>query len=257
MIFKNNPAHEKTSAEEDLNKIRGHLEIAKRELQKLERMKPLASSAAVVVHDVRNSLGVIQSTAQFVLKKLKPSDQEKKAWELVERNVETIKKILKSYLGLARQAEGRKESSSINDIVERVAHFMEAQAKKSGVNVVISLNPSVPKIHLDESSIESAVLNLAINAIEAMDKGGSLTFTTLAKDGKWLILEIEDTGPGISKDLQENLFMPFFTTKADGTGMGLYSAKAILNQNGGDIQAESRPGSTRMILSFPIGGRDS
>ena len=127
---------------------------------------------------------------------------------------------------------------------------MEAQAKKSGVNVVISLDPSVPKILLDESSIESAVLNLAINAVEAMDKGGSLTFTTLAKDDKWLILEIEDTGPGISKDLQENLFMPFFTTKADGTGMGLYSAKAILNKNGGDIQAESRPGSTKMILSF-------
>src|SRR6185295_9137885 len=106
--------------QDEIKTLRNHLDIATRELEKLERMKPLASSAAVVVHDIRNSLGIIQSTTQFALKKLKPGNEEKAAWEMVERNVETIKKILKNYLGLARQGEGKKEPASLNDLIENV-----------------------------------------------------------------------------------------------------------------------------------------
>ena len=111
----------------------------------------------------------------------------------------------------------------------------------------------VPKLLLNGSAVESAILNLAINAIEAMEKGGTLTLTTRLKEDKTIILEVEDTGPGIPEEIKGMLFTPFFTTKVSGTGMGLYSAKAIANQSGGKIHAESRPGLTKMILSFPHG----
>ncbi len=247
---KESPQPNLASLQAEIKTLQNHLEIAKRELQKLERMKPLASSAAAVVHDVRNSLGVIQSTAQFVLKKLKPAEQERKAWEMVERNAESIKKILKGYLGLARQGSGEKEKISLNELVENVVHFIELEARKKNVAIESSFEPSAPSLLLERSAMESAVLNLAINSIEAME-GGRLKFTTKLSEQK-ISLEIEDTGPGIPKEVRDKLFEPFMTTKENGTGMGLFSVKEIVKQNGGEITAQSGDGGTKMILSFPL-----
>ncbi|OGR85182.1 MAG: hypothetical protein A2901_06495 [Elusimicrobia bacterium RIFCSPLOWO2_01_FULL_54_10] len=238
----------------EVKTLQKNLQTAQDELARLERIKPLAGAAAAVVHDVRNSLGVIQSTAQFVLSKLRPSDKEKEAWELVERNVESIRNLLKGYLGLARQSESPKEESSLNEIVDRVTHFIDVQSKKNGVQVIKKLASPLPKILIEPSAVESAILNLSINGVEAMAGGGSLIFETqLNKQNKTVCLTVQDSGPGISKEARDNLFKPFFTTKAKGSGMGLYSAKAIVTQNGGKIYCESEPGRTRMILAFPHG----
>ncbi|OGR88775.1 MAG: hypothetical protein A3A86_03025 [Elusimicrobia bacterium RIFCSPLOWO2_01_FULL_60_11] len=235
----------------ELATLQKNLQAAQEELGKLERIKPLASAAAAVVHDVRNSLGVIQSTAQFVLSKLKPSAKEKEAWELVERNVESIRHLLKGYLGLARQTENAKEPTSINELVERVTHFIDVQCGKNNIKVVKDLAEPSPRVMVESSAVESAVLNLSINAIEAMAGGGTLKFITEANGSdRSFHLVIEDTGPGIPKDDLEKIFTPFYTTKEKGTGMGLYSAKAIVTQNNGRIHCESEPGRTRMVLTF-------
>jgi signal transduction histidine kinase len=212
---------------------------------------PLASAAASVVHDVNNSLGVIQSTAQFVLRHLKPSTQEKEAWELVERNVESIRRLLKSYLGLARQTEKPKELTSINELIERVTHFIDVQCTKNNIRIIKDLSMPLPRVMVESSAVESAILNLSLNAIEAIGQGGTLKFTTQdSESDKSVKFILEDSGPGISKETMENIFTPFFTTKENGTGMGLYSVKAILTQNNGKISCESQPGKTRMILTF-------
>ena len=230
------------------------LKIAHEELARLERIKPLSSAAAAVVHDVRNSLGVIQSTAQFVLSKLKPSEREKEAWELVERNVESIRKLLKGYLGLARQTESSKEEASLNEIVERVSHFVEPQCKKNNVKISMDLAPSLPKIMMDAPAVESAILNLSINGIEAMTGGGTLSFASKAQpEIKLVTLTIEDSGAGIPQDIRDKIFTPFYTTKAKGSGIGLYSARAIMQQNNGNLTYESKPGNTKMILTFTHG----
>ena len=243
---------ETTQEKSEPASLRKNLEAAQTELAALARMKPLASAAAAVVHDVRNSLGVIQSTAQFVLSKLKPSEKEREAWELVERNVESIRKLLKGYLGLARQNESPKEESSLNELAERVSRFIDVQCKNGNVRVVKHLAVPLQKIMIESSAIESAVLNLSLNAVEAMAGGGTLQFTTKNHSSPASVaLEIEDSGPGIPAEAREKLFTPFFTTKKNGTGMGLYSAKAIVTQNGGEIDCESKPGKTRMILTFP------
>lgn len=235
----------------ELASLQKNLQSAQEELARCDRIKPLASAAAAVVHDVRNSLGVIQSTAQFVLSKLKPSAKEKEAWELVERNVESIRQLLKGYLGLARQTENPKEPASINELVERVIHFIDVQCSKNNIRVVKDLATPPLRVMVESSAVESAILNLSINAIEAMAGGGTLKFTTQGNGSeKSVKLMIEDSGPGIPKEALEKIFTPFFTTKENGTGMGLYSAKAIVTQNNGKIICESGPGKTRMILTF-------
>ncbi len=229
------------------------LEAVKDEMERLERMKPLASIASSVVHDIRNSLGIISSTAQFVLSKMEQADQMKQSWEMVLRNVDTIQKILKSYLGLARQVDNRKEPVSVNDIVEHVIKYVDNQTQKAGIAVKKELDASVPNSELDVPAIESAVLNIVINAIDVMEKGGTLTFSTAHSSGqKSVTIQVRDTGAGISEKNLVKIFSPFFTTKDKGTGMGLYSAKMAVENNGGTISCESKPGTgTMMALSFP------
>lgn len=244
---------------EEVQTLRSQMEVAKKELEKLERIKPLASVASSVVHDIRNSLGIISSTAQFVLSKQKPQERERQAWELVERNVESINKILKGYLGLARQVENIKEPFSLNDLVNRICRFIENQSRKQNIKLEKSLDPSVPALMIEVAAIESSILNIALNAMEAMEHDGAITFTTRKDDaGKKVVLEIQDSGPGMPQEVLDKLFIPFFTTKKTGTGMGLYSAKVSIENNDGKISCESRAGSgTKMILSFPLNNSSS
>lgn len=240
-------------ARKELDALQSQISLARKELEKLERIKPLAVAASSVVHDIRNSLGVISSTAQFVLNRLKPQEQERQAWELVERNVENIKDILKGYLGLARQVEEQKQEVTLNEIIERVLKFVEHQCRKQNIRIEKSLDPNPPQITIEVSFIESAVLNITLNAIEAMGNGGTLKCRTEKKENKKAILEIADTGSGIPPDIQSKIFTPFFTTKKTGSGMGLYSAKTAVENNGGAISCESKVGAgTKMTLSFPL-----
>ncbi|MBI2119588.1 MAG: hypothetical protein HYT97_08180 [Elusimicrobia bacterium] len=240
---------------EEIQILKTHLELAKKDLARFEKTKTLAHVAPSVVHDIRNSLGVISSTSQFVLSILKPDEKERQAWELVQRNVENIKNLLKSYLQLAREVENTKQKCSINEIVNSVAHFIEIQAKKQNTSIEKNLAKNLPLLNLDMPAIESSVLNIAINALESLENQGAVKFRTYSDEkGENLFLEIEDTGPGISPENLERIFSPFFTTKKTGTGMGLYSAKAAVENNDGKITCKSKLGEgSKMILEFSVG----
>lgn len=240
---------------EEIQMLKAQLELAKKDLARFEKTKTLAHVAPSVVHDIRNSLGVISSTSQFVLSILKPDEKERQAWELVQRNVENIKNLLKSYLQLAREVENTKQKCSINDIVNNVSHFIEIQAKKQNTLIEKNLAENLPLLNLDMPAIESSVLNIAINALESIENQGTIKFTTRSDEtGEIVFLEIEDTGPGIAPENLEKIFSPFFTTKKTGTGMGLYSARAAVENNDGKISCSSNLGQgSKMIFSFNVG----
>jgi signal transduction histidine kinase len=240
--------------QQELQSLRDQVELAKHDLERLERIKPLASLASSVVHDVRNCLGVISSTAQFVLDKFQPAEREKQAWELVQRNVLNIQKILNSYLGLARQTEGNRERHNLNDSIGRVAHFLEVQARNRNIQLEKNLQADLSAVTIDVSAVESSILNISINALEAMERNGKITYSTKNDpQSKTVCLEIADTGPGIPPELIEKIFQPFFTTKPGGTGVGLYSAKSIVEQNQGQLGVQSKVGSgTTLSMTFPM-----
>lgn len=245
---------ETSSKPTDVAELQKQLDLAKKDLERLEQIKPLAHLASTVVHDIRNSLGIISSTSQFVLTHLKPEEKEKQAWEMVVRNVETIKNILKSYLGFAKQFETNREATVLNDVVNRVCHYLEAPARKQNTKIEKDLETGNCSLLLDVAAIESSILNIALNALEAVEHDGAVQFLTrLDGQAKNLELVISDTGAGIAPDVQIRLFQPFFTTKKSGTGMGLYSAKVALENHGGKILCESAPGQgTRFTLTLPV-----
>lgn len=251
--------NDETLKDEELPIAREHFGLAKEDWEKSEKTKLLAVVASSVVHDIRNSLGVISSTAQFVLNEHNLSEKERQAWEMVNRNVQSIKKILKSYLELARQAENVKENFSLNEIVKRVCCFIGDHLRKQSIQLETYLRTNLPLITIDVPFIESAILNISLNALESMQNGGKLIFRTMSdEENKRITLEIEDTGCGIQSEDLGKIFSPFFTTKKTGTGMGLYSAKTAVEQNGGNISCQSQVGQgTKMTFTFSVGSVSS
>jgi signal transduction histidine kinase len=121
------------------------------------------------------------------------------------------------------------------------------------IEVVRELDPDLPPVAIDGRLVRQAVLNVAVNAVQAMSRGGRLTVRAL-RDGGAAVVEIEDTGDGIPDEVRERIFEPFFTTKASGTGLGLAVVRRIVEGHGGEIRVRTRPGAgTTFSLRFPLG----
>ena len=133
-------------------------------------------------------------------------------------------------------------------------YFLEARCSKSGVQVVRELARDLPQIVADPAQVKQILVNLVVNAVQAMPDGGTLTIGTRAIDSS-VELFVEDTGTGMSAEILEKIFLPFFTTKDvhGGTGLGLSVVHGIVTAHGGTIKARSRPGlGTRMEIRLPI-----
>jgi signal transduction histidine kinase len=131
----------------------------------------------------------------------------------------------------------------INGVVQDVVSFLGGRCRQQGIRTQIRLDDGLPKVQADESQIRQIVMNLMVNALQAMEKGGRLTVTTKFSEGRTM-LSVQDTGTGIPDDIKDKIFLPFFTTKEMhmGTGIGLSVVHGIVKSHGGDIEASSAPG---------------
>ena len=151
----------------------------------------------------------------------------------------------------------QKTQVDINKMIEDGLYFIKSRCKKSGIEIKLSLSSDLPEITADQSQIYQVLVNLVVNAVQAMPDGGLLTIKTLFDDSD-ISMFIEDTGIGMSKDTVEKIFLPFFTTKEinEGTGIGLSVVHGIITSHGGRINVESKSGKgTRFEILLPIKSR--
>jgi signal transduction histidine kinase len=157
----------------------------------------------------------------------------------------------------ARQLPPRKAPVNLNEIVEEGLYFFEARCVKAGIELNRRLAPNLPEITVDAGQINQVLVNLVVNAIQAMRDGGTLTVETRA--GKRAIrLCVEDTGIGMSEELRKQIFLPFFTTKDlhEGTGLGLAVVHGIVTSHGGTITVRTKEGKgTRFVIRLPLKAR--
>jgi signal transduction histidine kinase len=169
--------------------------------------------------------------------------------ELVPREIERINRLSTDLLHYSRPIEPNFEHMDINKILEDTARFLEVQARKKNIKIILKLS-KVPEIKADREKLVGAFTNLILNAVEAMSKG-EITLSTCEKDDK-VVVEVADNGPGISEENMKKIFVPFFTTKKEGTGMGLAIVQRIIADHGGTIDLKSTHGAgTQFFLSFP------
>jgi signal transduction histidine kinase len=154
-------------------------------------------------------------------------------------------------LDFARPSTPELHPERLERVVEDALAAALAQ-RPDGVVVAREHDPLVPPVPMDARLVRQAVLNVAVNAVQAMPRGGRLTVRT-RRDGAAAILEVEDSGPGIPDEVRDRIFEPFFTTKASGTGLGLAVVKRIVEGHGGGVVVASRPGAgTVFALRFPL-----
>lgn len=221
-----------------------------------ERIAALGRAAAQVAHEVKNPLAGLLLYA-FHLKSKAANFSESETY-LVDKIVDTINHLnsrVEQILGFARPVNLEVRSENIEDIINDVLDLLRPQLAANKVDVRLALRPEI-YVMADQSSMRGALMNLMLNAIEAMPQGGTLSIGVESTKCT-LRLEISDTGPGISEEETKKIFEPFYTTKAQGLGLGMPYAKKVIEQHGGTISLSSRLGQgAKISVVLPVARKE-
>ncbi|MFP5213144.1 MAG: ATP-binding protein [Acidobacteriota bacterium] len=226
--------------------------------QQTERLKALGTLAAGIAHEIRNPLATINFNTQMLQRELTlDANQEQMFTDMVQQ-IKKIDKIVQQVLHFARPREPQFMPNQLNEILRYCHDLARVSLRKANVDVTLDLANNLPSIIMDFNQICQVVMNLIINAIEAMPEGGRLSLKTYRYDGPPdnLILELADTGPGILEEDRGRIFDPFFTRKPEGTGLGLSICRQIVEKHGAYIDMDSVPGEgTTFRIIFPVRSR--
>lgn len=210
-----------------------------------EKMSSLGQMAASVAHEINNPLTGILIYIRILLKNIEEKKTEEGSFKdkltIVERESERMMKIVKNLLGFARQSEPHFKLVDLNEIIEKALSLLEYQAKLQEVTIVKELKQNLPKVNADFEQIQQVFVNIILNGIQVIEKGGILKVTTGTIESKGVFAKISDTGCGISEENMKKLFTPFFTTKEKGKGVGLGLAVCygIIKRHNGKIEVKS------------------
>lgn len=231
-----------------------------RRLMDDERMAVVGKLAAAVAHEINNPIGVVSLYAQHALAKLPPGSPLEKHLAVIRRNAESCRKIIGDLLELARPRTPERRPVDLRALCTEVAQSLEPFAERSGVLVAGQASAAAPLwTEGDADQLRQAVLNLALNAVEASSEGDRVSiraYETQDLEAPARVVEVSDTGAGIAPDRMAHIFQPFFTTKSDGTGLGLAVADNIVKGHAGRIVVQSsQPHGTVFRILLPVGGR--
>lgn len=255
-----------TRVGEKINHLLHMIELKHREtqkahlaLQKAEKMAALGELTAGMAHEIKNPLSIILSRLDCLSLEqdvLSPAEI-RGDMEVMHDHAERIQGILDKFFNMARVFPPKLEWLQVEDSINEMLTMMNRALHEAHIQVKVDLPGGLPRVYGDATQLQQVFLNILINARDAMPEGGLLTIRGRSRKNPVSSVEISiaDTGEGIPLNLQENVFSPFYTTKADkgGTGLGLAVNRRIMKQHGGNIYVESQPGEgATFILWFPI-----
>lgn len=220
------------------------------ELRRSEQLAALGKLLAGVAHEIRNPLAGIRSTIQL-WQRMPDQAQVSGSIDAVVHATERLNEILTRLLHFARTEHAERRPLQVNELVAETFKLLEAQAATLGVSLDSDLEQGLPLVLASPAALRQVLLNLVTNALEAMPAGGRLRCRTRhQRQAQAVEITVTDTGPGVSPEDQEHLFEPFFTTRAEGTGLGLALCHEIVLQHGGVIElvTQSDPGATFRIV---------
>ncbi len=239
-------------------KIEKELQAAQVRLLQAEKMASLGSLAAGVAHEINNPMGGILIYASLLMEDFEvDNDPRVEDLKKIVDEATRCKDIVKSLLEFGRQTESRFEPVDINKAILDGLFFLENQVLFHDIAIVKQLDSSLPFIGGDANQLKQVFMNMMVNAAEAIsEKGGTVTITTGSGDGETSIfISFQDTGTGISPEIQSKIFDPFFTTKGvgKGTGLGLSTSYGIIQSHHGNIEVESEEGKgTTFTIILPV-----
>jgi signal transduction histidine kinase len=235
---------------EDLTRSYVDLGRAQKKLVHRERLAALGELSAVVAHEVRNPLAVIFNSLGSLQRILQPRGDAKLLLDVIQEEADRLNRTVGDLLDFARPAEPTLRPESLERVVEDSVNAALAHDPPEVV-VQRDYDPGLAPVPLDARQVRQAVLNLAVNALQSMPRGGQLTVRTRA-EGAGARVEVADTGGGVPPGIRQKVFEPFFTTKPTGTGLGLAVVRRIAEGHGGSVELCDEPGGGAcFVLHFP------
>jgi signal transduction histidine kinase len=222
------------------------LRTNQQQLIQAEKLAVIGRLAASVAHEIRNPLGIMRSSAGLVAEDLPPDHPGQKPLEFIRDEIDRLSGLIESLLVFAKPKQPLPARTGVTALLDRAMEFMAAEFRKRKIEIRRQYEPSVPEAFVDPDQIYQVFLGLLLNATQAIRQDGAITVrTSLRRDpanGKeTLTISVSDTGNGIPAENLERVFEPFFTTREEGTGLGLAVAKQIVTGHGGTIQASGAP----------------
>jgi PAS domain S-box-containing protein len=225
------------------------------QMWRTEQFAELSTLASGLHHEIKNPITALSIHVQLLEEQVGRAGASEPITDLLgvlKTEVRRLNAILESFRNFASLERLVPRSSDVQEILNDIARLVRPQASQQGVRIELpSAEQELPSVTVDREKIEQAVLNLVLNALEAMPGGGELTLRAEHENGKLDVL-VADSGPGIPSDIQDHVFRPYFSTKGAGTGIGLALAEKLVRQHEGQIGFRTGPSGTTFRISLPL-----
>jgi signal transduction histidine kinase len=237
--------------EESCKKLQAQSEriiVIEEQLRRSEKLSTLGEMAAVLAHEIRNPLGSIRGTAEILRDDYRPGDPKHEFIEIQIKETERLNHVVEDFLRMARQQPMELHDCSLREELETIVTLVARDAQGRGIALLLGPGMEETIIKGDREKLRQAFLNIVINALQATESGGEVAIT-ISKTDSGFEIAFRDSGSGISPDDLQRIFEPFYTTKPDGTGLGLAVTRKIIEGHGGtlDIVSEKDKGTTVFV----------
>lgn len=222
------------------------------EVRRQEKLAAMGGLAAGVAHEVRNPLSSIKALATFFAGQFEDGSESNEAAKVMIQEVDRLNRVITELLEFSRPTDLKRQASDIGLLISRSIQLVQQDAANRSVDIRVNTADDICSAWIDPDRFTQCLLNLYLNAIQAMDAGGTLTVTCMAGEAKNFSVVISDTGSGIPPDQTNKIFDPYYTTKTKGTGLGLAIVQKIIEAHGGRIEVSSaRDKGTSFSISLP------
>ena len=235
----------------DLSRIRA----LESEIRRKEQQAALGTLASGIAHEVRNPLSSIKGYAGFFGSLFEEHSENRQAARMMAEEIDRVDRVVSELLEFARPADLQLRPTQPEPLIRHSTGIVRHEARTAGIRITEKIDPPLPQVLVDPDRFTQVLLNLYINAIQAMKDGGELT-VEVRVEGKNIVFAVSDTGEGIAPDDLASVFNPYYTTKKNGTGLGLAIAHKIIESHNGTIRVDSVKGKgTTFYMSIPLENR--
>lgn len=230
------------------------LQASQERVIRTERLAAIGHMAAQIAHEVRNPLNALGLNADLLGDEIRDGHAED-AEELlgaIRNEIRRLTDITEAYLSVGRLPPLRLEPQPLGPLVDELVRFQREEIEAAGVTIAVDVPHDLPEAQIDGDQLRQALLNILRNAVDALRGGGGAVVVSASQQGRWLVLRVQDDGPGMDAEHVERVFDPFFSTKESGSGLGLPLTQQVVAEHGGRIACISRPGEgTTFTIHLP------
>ena len=242
---------------EDMDQAKSELEISRSRLLQASKMASVGKLAASVAHSIRNPLTSVKMRLFSLERSLELNENQKDDFKVIGEEIRHIDNVLRNFLEFSRRPKLTVQHLSPSEVVDMALDLMAPRMNSTDTDIIHKRKDPLPEMEVDPGQLKEALVNLLVNASEAMGRDGKITVEEYTEEsgplGQAAVIKIQDAGPGIPEAIQDQVFQLFFSTKDEGTGLGLSIASRIVDEHGGGLVLESPPeGGAAFIIRLPI-----